>query len=200
MIFVCLPDNRLFSSALEQCLATSFPHQVTSVQSISEILTFKATGSLIIIDANLWVQPEAIRLRPELRKALRPRYLRVFEHAGLLKTENLLMNHGYKAAVSCDDDISTILQGVTAALNDMLFISPNRRMKPKNDLLCSLSDREREVVSLITYKKAEIGRALGLSHSTVSSYIRRACEKLGITDETELRHYMSSKQLLRSLQ
>lgn len=55
--------------------------------------------------------------------------------------------------------------------------------------LSSLTQREREVLTAVLHgeKQVDVARRLGLSPSTVSTYRRRACEKLGLDTSAPLR-------------
>ena len=69
-----------------------------------------------------------------------------------------------------------------------------REGAPQDARLASLTDREREILGLITdgMTNKQIGERLFLSHRTVSSHLHRAFPKLGISSRAALRDALST--------
>ena len=98
-------------------------------------------------------------------------------------------------------DNTKIIQSVKAVSNGISVLganvysgiqkriaSTNRRSEPANSAALELSEREREIIILITegYDNKNIAQKLFLAEGTVRNIISRMLDKLGLKDRTQL--------------
>ena len=109
--------------------------------------------------------------------------------------------------VTKDAKLDEFMDAVDAARQGRRYISSNtadllRRYDAKRDAQPheSLSDREYQVLRLLGSGQtiSDIGRDLGLSVKTVSTYRARVLEKLGMRTSAELMRYAIENQLLEA--
>ncbi|MEQ1909129.1 MAG: response regulator transcription factor [Vicinamibacterales bacterium] len=108
--------------------------------------------------------------------------------------------------ITKDAKLDEFMDAVDAARQGQRYISPNTadllRHAAKWDTLPheSLSDREYQVLRLLGSGQtiSDIGRNLGLSVKTISTYRARVLEKLGMRTSAELMRYAIENQLLEA--
>lgn len=117
------------------------------------------------------------------------------------ETVSEAMESGADGYILKEMDNTKIIQSVKAVSNGISVLganvyigiqkriaSTNRRSEPVNSAALELSEREREIIILITegYDNKNIAQKLFLAEGTVRNIISRMLDKLGLKDRTQL--------------
>ena len=117
------------------------------------------------------------------------------------ETVSEAMESGADGYILKEMDNTKIIQSVKAVSNGISVLganvysgiqkriaSTNRRSEPANSAALELSEREREIIILITegYDNKNIAQKLFLAEGTVRNIISRMLDKLGLKDRTQL--------------
>ncbi|MBU1101293.1 MAG: response regulator transcription factor [Bacteroidetes bacterium] len=204
---IIVEDHPIFKDGLKNLLEKEIDFQVTDIVSSTEELLNKLTENkydIIISDVDLPGR-SGIEVLPDMKKMQPKVPVLILSMHSEENTGFRAIKAGADSYLSKEADPSEILKAVRTLLTGRKYItsrlaeklafqvSSNSDKKPHE----LLSNREFEVMRLIALGKTikEIGDILSLSINTVNTYRNRIFQKMSVSSNIDLAHYVFENDL-----
>lgn len=174
--------HRLVAEAFAKALEGLSGFRVLRIHNTFEEIDPRNTPDYIVVEADLLIET-AYRPLANLR-SLFPRTKIVV--LGGVRNPKALITKGCYGCIDLNQSLDTTLKFFNGLVNGGGRILCTEDQSPPNPL-DTLSERERAVLRCLCdgLKNKEIAERLAVAPQTVTSYITRICEKLGVTRKEE---------------